>query len=610
MSNFVYRLHKIIGVARIKHQGAIHSSIYPLGWEDNNYHFQPFSKKELKSIFKPNGTVFGSKIPDYLLNVLSKFSITECEFYDDPKKDLFCREKDVRIEKYVDPIVNTTMQGLTEAIKQGIFNCYYKVSDKIYYITEGDSKKGIAKYWTIEEDLFETNRNICMSDDDVFLIRDSIDYPFNYSDISTKEEIINFTINLINTFDIDPQNIRTISDEIIQEISLPLEVLKFRLDEFNALLPSIILTHKSIIDLASNPILSDVLQKSIKEYEDEYIKTYEDHNRELIKKLEQAKEQKLKDINDACEEEHKMALSQLMAINEEIDKAQVRLNEVCEKIQIKENEANSFEQRFAAIEEHKGRLIEDFSMIKDVICRQTQTLEKPLISNIERVTCDGESILNFEDFCSHIFTHLLNNKFSQDSAVEISKDISRLFVAKNSIGTNLSVILIPNLKIFKSLLNAIGRYRLCSMGVAPDWKSYDNLYYNALCNMIKSANNNPNEIHILLLQNMNLSYIPSYMQPINDILIGISNKLPGDHDIVGIPSNFWIFGTRTELNEEAIPISRSNIEEYGCLENKEYTYSDDNITETPKCKFISMEFVNIERNEERRYKSFPDSYIE
>ena len=100
------------------------------------------------------------------------------------------------------------------------------------------------------------------------------------------------------------------------------------------------------------------------------------------------------------------------------------------------------------------------------------------------------------------------------------------------------------------------------------------------------------------------------MQPINDILIGISSKLPGDHDTIGIPSNMWIFGTRTGLSEEAIPISRSNIEEYGCLENKEYTYSDDKIVEAPECKFITMDFVNMQRDEERRYKSMPDSYVD
>lgn len=609
MSNFDCRIHKIVGVARRKYQGALHANIYPLGYQDSNYHFQKFSEDERRDIFLHSGTVFGYKFPEYWTDQLIAIDVKEDEFENDPSKDLYLVASKPAKYDHVS-VVNTNKDGLKETIKQCFFNTYYKVGGRIYYITKIDSDKGIAKYWPIEDELFKTNDQLCQQDDDIYLIRGDINYPCKYSDILSQEEIITYVIDLIKLHDIDINNINNISKDLIKSIEIPCDILNFRFDVFKELLPSIALTQKHILELASNPILIDVLQRSIKEYEDEYIRTYEEHHRERIKKIEQSKEQKLKDINEACEQEREISLSQLKSINDDIDKAQVRLNEINEKIKRKEIEAKSLEQRFLDIEEHKGRLIEDFSMIKDVIGGQAYISQKSLMNCIERVIGEGESILAFDDFCSHIAAHLLNNKFSEDSAIEISKNISRLFVAKNPIGKNLSVILLPSLKIFKSLIDAIGQYRLCSIGVAPNWKSYEDLYCVALDKMVISAISNPDEIHIVLLQNMNLSYIPSYMRPINDILIGISSKLPGDHDTIGIPSNMWIFGTRTGLSEEAIPISRSNIEEYGCLENKEYTYSDDKIVEAPECKFITMDFVHMQRDEERRYKSMPDSYVD
>jgi len=372
-----------------------------------------------------------------------------------------------------------------------------------------------------------------------------------------------------------------------------------------------VLTQKNILDLASNPILSDVLQRSIKEYEDEYIKTYEDYNQETIKKIENAKVQKLKEVEDECLRIEKEHIAKVNLIKEDIKTQELKLKQVIDKIKTKEAKADTIEQRFIDIEEHKNRLIEDFSIIRDVIGGHNQNPRiSSTIINIESVTCNGEQITEFDDFCNHLTSHLSKNSFSYDSAVELSKNLARLFVAKNRLNRHIGVILLPSLLIFKSLIDAIGLYKLHSVSVGANWKSFDDLYCNGLENMLVSANNNPKEIHILLLQNMNLSYIPSYMQPINDILIGISSKLPSNHNIIGFPSNLWIFGTRISMNEEVIPISKSNIEEYGCVEFKNYTYSEDESVVSISGKFITMDFIESQREEGRRYKSYPDSYLD
>lgn len=611
MSDFDYRQHKIIGVARRKFQGDLHASIYPLGYQDKNFHFQPFKEDELSKLFPYNGTIFGYKFRDSLIDELIILQVRESEKIDDPTKDVFSADySGAKIDKYDHiPILNIDKQALIEAINQGENNRYYKAENRIYQIIKSDLQRGIVKYWTIEDNLFEANPYLCRFQEDIYLIRDNINYAFNFSDIWANEKIVGFVINLIKNYNVDPQNISTISEGLIQKLGLPLQILQFRFDKFNALLSSITLTQRNILDLASNSILSDVLQRSIKEYESDYIKLYEDHYSETIKKMELSRAQKLADIEKECELKRKAHLLKLESITDEVNKNKIKLSKISETIEEKKAEAEALEQRLTEIEWHKSRLVEDFSVIKEVIGGQ-QNSKQSFRSSIESVTCHGEPIFEFDDFCDHILAHLLRNRFSENSAMEISLDISRLFVAKNADGKNLSVVLVPDLKIFKSLIGAVGRYKLCSVGVAPNWKSYDDLYNNALGEMIVSARSDPDEIHIVLLQNMNLSYIPSYMQPINDVLIGISNKLPGDHNSLGIPSNLWIFGTRTCLGEESIPISKSNIEEYGCLKNKDYTYSEGKTLVVPESKFITMDFVNTQREEELRYRSYPESYLD
>lgn len=613
MSNFDFNLHKIVGIARKKYSTHSHARVSIMGYIDNSWHYIPFQDNELQDIFNNEGYVHYSNALDKYCDRLISFNIIETEGYnEDPKITRF--KVNYNGMDYYDhtPVINISKVDLPEAVELNGYDKYYKVGSRIYKLTKSDRKKGIAKYWQLTDDFLYRNKNyICKNDEDVFIIADEInDTLFSYGEMLSKPEIVNFVVDIISKYNIDPKNFKSIPDGLINMLDIPAKILQFRFEEFNNVLEYITLSHNQIMKIAINPLLVDVLQRSISEYEDEYIKTYEGHHRELLKKIDQSKEQKLEEITKECEEKRKIHLERLKSITGNIEEANVRLNEINAKIHKKEEEAKALELRFADIEEHKGRLIEDFAVIKDVIGGKVNTPHQSQRNCIEIVNCDGESITEFTEFRNYLFAHLINNRFQEDSAKEIAKELSTLFFAQNHIGKNMSVILLPNLKIFKSLIDTVGQYKLCSIGVVPNWKSYDDLYQNGFGEMVISARNNPDEIHLVLLQNMNLSYIPSYMQPINDILIGISNNLPGYNDCIGIPTNLWIFGTRTGLNEEAIPISLSNIEEYGCIKNKEYTYSKDIKAEVPKYRSITMDFVNIQREEEYLYDEIPDSYID
>lgn len=621
MSDFNYNQNKIIGVARKKNQGDKHATIYPLGYQDHNFHFQPFTKDVLKNIFMHNGTVFAPNFWEHLTDKLICLQIQESNFKDDPTKDIYLADYSSRVIQYEHtPIINVSEDSFNEIIRQGdCNNKYYKVKNKLYHISHTDLKKGIAKHWIVEDKLFEANSNMCKCDDDIFLIRGNIEYPFYYSDIFNKEEIIKYIIDLVKQHNITPENYTEISNNLISILNVPLDILKSRFDiVFKELLPAITLTHRSILDLASSNILSEALQRSIKEYEDSYIKTFEDNNRAIINKIETSKKQKIKEVEDECLKIEYEYLSSLNTIKEDIKAQELRFKQVVDEIEVRSLEADNIEERFTTIEFHKERLIEDFSIIQEVLGssdRVCSNSQPPLI-NLQKTTVKGKEINDLEVFYSYLEAHLLKNCSLSDNIENsaqdfkfLSKNLARLFVATNKANKYLNVIMLPNLPVFKSLIDTIGSYTLLSISVGANWKSFDDLYYNGLEVMLKAANSTPEEIYILLLQNMNLSYIPSYMQPIDDILVGIGNKLPGNHNITGIPPNLWIIGTRTAKEEEAIPISESNIKEYGCVKFAEYQWNIDKEIDIDN-KYITIEFVNTLRKEKHRYKSYPESYLD
>lgn len=76
--------------------------------------------------------------------------------------------------------------------------------------------------------------------------------------------------------------------------------------------------------------------------------------------------------------------------------------------------------------------------------------------------------------------------------------------------------------------------------VEPDWLKYDFLHQNGLKQAWASATAEPEVIHLLVLQDLNMASIECYAKPLNDVIAGIRKSLPG---VKGpIPQNLWIIG--------------------------------------------------------------------
>jgi hypothetical protein len=608
MSNFDFNSHKIVGVARKKHLSQSFARVYAMGYL-NDWHYIPFQENELRDIFKNEGYVHYSKALDKFCNSLIFFNVIEAEGYNtDPKVERFKVNYNGMDYYSHTHVININNKELLENIESNGYDKYYKVDSRIYKITKGDRKKGISKYWQLDDDfLCRNNSYICKNDDDIYIIGDEISDPlFSYSEMLNIQEIVNFVVEIISKHKINPNNFKSIPDGLISMLGIPEKILQYRFEEFNRALMHITLSHNQIMQIASNPLMHDALQRSIKEYEDEYIQMYELRNRDIIQKLKIESESVLRDREtelQKIEKEHKTKIS---TIEKEIKQKEQERDQIIVQINKRTKEADDIEARFEVINEQKGRLIEDFSVIKDVL---GSTSNNTIVSNhnIQRevvpVNNDGALIEDQKELIKHLKTSLKNNFLNSDIAPSIIKS----FIGRNKIGHKADVMLFPSIKMIKALLDTLGTYNLLSITVGANWKSYDDLYLNGFGKVIVSAKSIPDKIHILLLQNMNLSYASLYMQPINDVLAGITRFIPTTDGMIEYPTNLWIFGTRTE--EEALPMSLEVLKQYCCIERKNYHLEEDEIADLPS-KYITMELIAKLRDEEYSYKSYPESYLD
>lgn len=617
MNKFDINRHRVIGIAKV-HEQYSNAGIYILGYEDDNHHFVGFTEMEAIEIFKPRGKVFAKNFAEknsHRANTLISISVEVDLNYDEENK-LDKYRLSSRPRDYAQPVpyLNDNDFSLTDNNHNSVIKAFLNVSDvfikskeRLYKRYNSHKDTGILCYWVTNEMFESRHKNvICSRKKLTYIIReDKIQPEDGYVDIFSDNEIILYVIDLIEELQLSLDAIDNLPT-FAKKIDAPEEVLVSRLNRFKSILSMYSFTHNQIMQIASNPLMIDALQRSIKEYEDEYIQMYELRNRDKIKKLESENEGIIKGREIELQRLEREQHSLVSEIEKIIKQKEQQRDQIIAQIKKRTKEADAIEVRFETINEQKGRLIEDFSVIRDVIGEGSTTNNKPqrlFTRAIENHNSQGSEITTREEFVRILAAHLQNSELTRS----IAENIFKLIVGRNDYEINLGVILFPSVKVIKPLLRAIGQYNLLSISVAPNWLSYEDLYNNGLADIIDSAVADSDRIHILLLQNMNLSYIPLYMQPINDCLYGLSNTLPTSNGGVEYPSNLLIFGTRTK--QEAISVSEEDVELYGCVENTDYYEEYEEDIEV-KEGFISMSFIEQYREDLYSYSSSPESYVD
>lgn len=230
---------------------------------------------------------------------------------------------------------------------------------------------------------------------------------------------------------------------------------------------------------------------------------------------------------------------ELLKIKKEIDALRLTYKKLKEEINNNTLAAEALKKEITFLEENKDRLINDIK-----ISSQVATLPSSHRTTESINTYEVQSYLSlnrpFVDLQEFIVCYKMLFEYGE---TETGKGKRILFQLRNS-----HAFLCANPVLIKQIADFSNNCTLFIQQVEPDWLKFESFYNNGLKQIWLSAYNQPEIIHFLILEDINMSPIECYGKPLLDLLAGVRQNLPGLQ--LPWPDNLWIFGIPIEKTED------------------------------------------------------------
>jgi hypothetical protein len=251
-----------------------------------------------------------------------------------------------------------------------------------------------------------------------------------------------------------------------------------------------------------------------------------------------------------------------------------------ETIASKKKEIDNIETMLKKVNERKNDIVSDFTIIKEVLgvgisagtVGNSEPSSKKAL-NIEGIDQAEEESIMFNAYKKSLEDTLKANKIPHNNASTIADML-----------VEYKTMLVPDIAYAMSIIHAAQRCFYAIEYVNVGWKSFDDLWSDGLMGIVQHCEAEPGTMHFLILQNINLSYLPNYMQPLVDIQMGISSTFPQG---LSFPNNLRILCTLAD--GDVLPMSDKCISYIGCIEkeSKEIHISQFKTAYNPKYGFLS-----------------------
>ena len=317
---------------------------------------------------------------------------------------------------------------------------------------------------------------------------------------------------------------------------------------------------KTLVDSSEN--LKIAFEKCLNTHKDEFKENYANELSQYKTEIEQQKKELEAEIK-LIQEQKKAKESSLAKLASQVIEAETKLTE---------------------IKENKDRIIQDFSIIKEVLQGQNQcnnSIQKNQNSFVVEEIIDKESnrIETIEEFDEQLTYHLSKNSINSKLATKITKVISTQ-----------KAILVKDIKIGLSIVEATNNAKYIIQQVEPDWLHFKDFWDNGLGEIWNSAHNTPDKFHFLLLEDINMSALECYCRPLLDILSGIRKRIP--YGQTPYPNNLKIIATIApfEEPETGLPVYRNTFESWGAIGFRFNIKDETELLAKPESKILTVDF--------------------
>lgn len=581
MSDFDFIRHTVIGELTINSNSG-HGYVKVYGYMDG-YKYISLSAEESSRIFTPKGEVFAYNIVrDYsnLDRKLITLSVKPNDKDGDNRADFVC--------DYYNGSICSIGYQITTLPKVGVIGEYnymqlhehhllgkdepvfFQVNDKLYCIK--DDKQRLIPYCTITDSM-----PIVRGKYDAYYLGGSLPMEQGVIDITNDQQLIKWFVEKIakvRWHDIQSGNGKLAQDEAkkaLEATSLDPNIVLHRLHRLAMLTESFVLTRDEVQSLIDAPWLQPTISKALLNFKEDYVNLVLSENADEINSLREEHEleiqretaqhdsaiTQLKKSMERALQEHDQALTRF---EDEIETKQLELGRLVKDISDKETIIGCLTEQLKSINERKDAVVSDFEVIKQVLNLSSSTNNQHSSirtdAPITDVHLSDKRLPLYRGFnknleiCLKAFGCTTNN---------INK-LSDLFIGYGC-------ILLPNIESLMSVIYATGRCRYVTSYVSVSWRSFSDLWENGLVQIIDSCKRNPQDMHYLVLRNINLSYIPNYLQPLLDAQMGFISTLPNSTEVY--PANLKVLMTATE--DDVIPLTKDCLQYVGCVSKKDFT---------------------------------------
>lgn len=455
---------------------------------------------------------------------------------------------------------------------------YFICGDKIYRL---DREIRLVPFWKLSK----VSSSLITYNDSTYLLEDinvpedgKIDITSDHQLVEWyKKNVLKKEWNIIYEAK-DFKSVDAVATAELQRLKIPTNIYQNRLARIMELSSNVSLTFEELEDLSSAPWFKDLVQRTMGENVGKYLEKIKKDHASEISRLKSNHEQELSALDNKVRQDKESLQRQIEDKKEELTR--ITLNNKKEEWELKKtvlklqgeldsisNEINNKNKTIEELNSRKESIIADFSVVKEVLSASSADYST------------GKQTVTVTDFD-------MNNEREFPTAGPFRKNIESLLMKSNGIKvsadeivTKLSlhnVVLFPDNKTLLATMQATRRCRYVVSYVGVDWKSFNNLWESGLSVIINESIKNPDIIHFLVLRNINMSFIPCYLQPILDMELGLIKYFPGTE--LGFPENMRILCIR--VKETVIPVTEASLEGIGCISTCDERYTgNSNIAE-------------------------------
>lgn len=625
MGTFDYENNNPVGYVDILPNG--NANIDIVGYVDRLNKYHHLNSKEINNTFPPKGRVFAHNFVqkyESLRNSLVCLAVMP-NAKDGEGLDSYIWDKSVTVYEF-----GTKLKSLKANLNEDgennfrIFqendlietesDKFILCGDKVYYI-KAQSRERLIPYWNISSlDIIDTSFG------KKYIPSSQLPEKDGCIDITNDDQLINWFMTKIlrkhyseivagESFDVVEQYLVKAFNDMK---NLTPNVHKSRLERIKRISTNFIMTLDELHAISDIPWVKNVIQQTVEAYKQSLVSDTSAEYKDLLDKLKEEHETQIELEKIRYDEKLKELETEFKAsastISENEAKATAKLEEkkleieiLDETIATKKKDVENVEQLIKKANERKNDLISDFAIIKEVF-GMGSPVSSPTLSkssktlNIESIDQVGTECMMYNAYKKSLEDTLKANKLPHQNASTIADMMAEY-----------KLLLVPDGVYAMAIIHAAQK---CYYGVEyvnVGWKSFDDLWTEGLQEMVQHCNNEPEQMHFLILQNINLSYLPNYLQPILDIQMGLSPYFPCG---IQFPDNLRILCTFDD--GEVLPMSEKSLSYIGCIEkpSKEIHVSSIKTAYDERYGYLSptklMEGIEGLSNVPNFYKSYID----